>query len=140
MAPHKTLLSKRQNDEKKPKKPKHFLENKDEALELARSVVAVQEDKSHEKVEKQHRHLEAKASTKSERKSANEGSSKARLKQVKAALTTEAIHAKREKAKLRRNTRVDGLHSAKDGVSKPHVRPADDAASRPTARKRVSFA
>ncbi|KAI0927780.1 hypothetical protein AcW1_005210 [Taiwanofungus camphoratus] len=115
------------------KKSKSFLEDKDVALEIANSVAAAQEDKSLKKVE---RHLQTQnSSTASGTKRVVSTGSKAKLKQVKAALASEAARAKREKAKKRKEAKTTKFDSGDSPVL-----PEQNSKSKPQNRKRVCFA
>ncbi|TFY60043.1 hypothetical protein EVJ58_g5392 [Rhodofomes roseus] len=115
---------------RKDRKPKQFLDSKDEALRLAHSVAATQEGISKKKVERHTQHEGTKATPPPQKKS----KSKDKLKQVKAALATEAANAKREKAKARKQAKstdnASGQPRGEELRAEPSIRP----------RKRVKFA
>ncbi|KAI0333067.1 hypothetical protein GY45DRAFT_1368594 [Cubamyces sp. BRFM 1775] len=85
-------------------KSKVFVESKDVAVDLAKSVADIEEQKSRAKVEAHHSKASAHASSSSEQK--QKSSSKTRLERAKAAVAAQAARAKREKAKLRKKVRT----------------------------------
>ncbi|EIM82331.1 uncharacterized protein STEHIDRAFT_114267 [Stereum hirsutum FP-91666 SS1] len=95
-------------------KSSKYLEQKDVALELAASIVQGQEEKARKKVEKnrsahaaeKYTTIFQKAAKASDRRdpgdTPSKSSSKARLKDKKAAITAQRLHSKKEKAKARK--------------------------------------
>ncbi|KZT74102.1 hypothetical protein DAEQUDRAFT_761550 [Daedalea quercina L-15889] len=119
---------------RKDRKPKQFLESKDEALKLAQSVAIIQDDISKQKVK---RHIQRVETTSA---SSKKHTSKEKLKQVKAGLASEAAKAKREKArarkqakKVKRDTSTGDTH-----IKTPGNKSQPEPAARP--QKRVNFA
>ncbi|KAI0355191.1 hypothetical protein OH77DRAFT_349114 [Trametes cingulata] len=117
------------------KKGKSFVESKDAAVEIAKSVAEVEEQKVRRKVEQHHSKI---SSLKTPPQEKRRTSSKARLERAKAAVAAKAAQAKKEKAKLRRK----GGSSAGDGdASNPQTGPRESSrksGGEPT-KKRVTF-
>ncbi|KAI0761476.1 hypothetical protein BD413DRAFT_495653 [Trametes elegans] len=113
------------------------LNTQDAAVELAKSVADVEEQKSRAKVEARHSKV-ASLSNAPDGDDKRTTSSKARLERAKAAVAAQAARAKREKAKLRRKARAsagDGDESQSQTVSGDKAQKSNGGA----AKKRVTF-
>ncbi|KAI0738086.1 hypothetical protein C8Q80DRAFT_1276099 [Daedaleopsis nitida] len=90
-----------------PKK-KHFVEDKDAAVDLARSVADIVEENAARKIKMRRTKASARAAPEHH---ARAPSSKERLERAKAAVAAEAARAKRDKAKMRKNARASSTPS-----------------------------
>ncbi|KAH7911106.1 hypothetical protein BJ138DRAFT_1113486 [Hygrophoropsis aurantiaca] len=113
----------------KEKKRKNFYEHGKDALELAMTVGACQEDKSLRKAEKHHQPQPGQP--RSDRKDVK-SRQKNKLKETKAIIASSRARSKREKAKLRKDT--PGGQVDRRGTAAP------DVAEKSSTRKKVSFA
>ncbi|KAI0373107.1 hypothetical protein BV20DRAFT_962886 [Pilatotrama ljubarskyi] len=117
------------------KKHKSFVESKDVAVELAKSVADVEEQKAKRKVELHHNKVSA-LKTRPQEKGGT--SSKARLERAKAAVAAKAARAKKEKAKLRKKGRSSvGDGDTSESQSKPQESPQKSGGE--AKKKRVTF-
>ncbi|KAH9857440.1 hypothetical protein C2E23DRAFT_881052 [Lenzites betulinus] len=120
----------------KTRNSKVFVESRDAAMELARSVADVADQKSRAKVQVHQakaRQVSTKPPTSQDKRAT---SSKARLERAKTALAAQAAHAKREKAKLRKKGRASAgpeVNGADQGDSK--TKKSNDK----PPKKRVTF-
>ncbi|OSD02166.1 hypothetical protein PYCCODRAFT_1435834 [Trametes coccinea BRFM310] len=117
-------------------KKKSFVENKDEEIDLARSVADAQEQKIKEKLEAHHYKASAHKSAPSDQK--RKDTSKSRLERAKAAVAAQAKQARREKVKLRKKAKVsadDAPKSQTGSAEKPQTRTGGVQ----VAKKRVTF-
>ncbi|KAI1785635.1 hypothetical protein LXA43DRAFT_1037019 [Ganoderma leucocontextum] len=117
-------------------KKKVFVDDKDAAIDLARSVANLVEEKTQTKIKT--RHEKASARTNPEQGGrAGSQKTKGRLERAKTAVAQQAAHAKREKAKLRRKaTGSDGPNAQHDTTTSGE-KPAENSGGRP--KKRVTF-
>ncbi|KAI0657126.1 hypothetical protein C8Q70DRAFT_291999 [Cubamyces menziesii] len=118
-------------------KSKVFVESKDVAVDLARSVADIEEQKSRAKVEAHHSKASAHATSSSEQK--HKSSSKTRLERAKAVVAAQAARAKREKAKLRKKARTSAAGDEDAPKSQTISGEKNKFNSGGMPRKRVTF-
>ncbi|KAI0695574.1 hypothetical protein C8T65DRAFT_665017 [Cerioporus squamosus] len=121
-------------------KKKVFVDNKDAAIDLARSVSDVVEEKAQTKIKMHHSKASAGAIPDHQRPSSSK--SRGRLERAKAAVAAQAARAKREKAKERKKARMAPgqsrqTESANGTQTESGERPPDKESAKP--RKRVTF-
>ncbi|KAH8100371.1 hypothetical protein BXZ70DRAFT_186849 [Cristinia sonorae] len=143
------MVKTKNKSETSGKRKKVFVDHQDAALDLAKSIGEVQEDKAKKKVDRLHHHQRTKDSSGNspgDRKARSSSSAKQRLKQVKAALVADRARAKKEKAKLRKEARKSGTSpsSATEVNPQPNsdtpTSKGDETQGRTKSRKRVAFA
>ncbi|KAL1947120.1 hypothetical protein VTO73DRAFT_14081 [Trametes versicolor] len=119
----------------KNRKSKVYVDNKDAAVELAKSIADVQEKKTRARVEVRKSKAVVAPKKPTEKHTT---SSKEKLDRAKAAVAAQAAHAKREKAKIRKKARV----SVPDGSATGAHSGAGETPAKPSGtstRKRVTF-
>ncbi|PIL33196.1 hypothetical protein GSI_04646 [Ganoderma sinense ZZ0214-1] len=129
-------------------KKKVFVDDKDAAIDLARAVANVVEEKTQIKIKTRHEKVSARTHPEHDgRESAKK--SKGRLERAKAAVAQQAAHVKREKAKLRRRAKASDGANAQEGTTtvtsgeKPALAENSGLGSQPASKskskKRVTF-
>ncbi|KAI8974206.1 hypothetical protein BD414DRAFT_580898 [Trametes punicea] len=117
-------------------KTKIFVESKDAAIDLAKSVAHAEEQKFRAKVQA-HQSKASAQEISSEQK--HKVTSKARLERAKAAVAAQAARAKRDKAKLRKKAKASTAGG--DDASKSQTDSGDMCQTRTgeVLKKRVTF-
>ncbi|RPD55301.1 hypothetical protein L226DRAFT_538138 [Lentinus tigrinus ALCF2SS1-7] len=122
-------------------KRKVFVEDKDAAIDLARSVSDVVEGKADAKI-KMHHSKESAGANPAHQRPSSSSKSRARLERAKAAVAAQAARAKREKAKSRKRARKSPDQSRQTDsagaiMTASGGSPPEDVGGKP--RKRVTF-
>ncbi|OCH86174.1 hypothetical protein OBBRIDRAFT_828452 [Obba rivulosa] len=113
----------------KNRNPKTFIDDKDAALQLARTIAEIQEDKSQQKAGKHQHQAQTSALSSTNKK---DKTSKRKMEKVKASIATEIARAKREKFKKRKKAKETAMNPG------PQTSSQLKAAAAP-AQKRVTF-
>ncbi|KAI0713751.1 hypothetical protein C8Q76DRAFT_732435 [Earliella scabrosa] len=124
-----------------PKK-KVFVDNKDAAVDLARSVADVVEERAQTKI-KMHQSKASAASVRANPERPRRSSSQSKLERAKALVAAQAAQAKREKAKQRKNSRNHASKGGQNAATSDSARvdPGEKlpASSGGQTKKRVTF-